>query len=58
MTTMLFSALVVYLPVWWLTQSMQNHGLWLAFSLFNIARGVSLYLIYLRLNRDNAWLKS
>lgn len=37
---------LVFVPAWWLTTGLQNSGLWLAFSLFNAARGVSLaYLV-------------
>jgi len=39
--TMIFSALVIFLPTWYLTQSMHNNGLWLAFIAFNAARGIS-----------------
>ncbi len=56
MTTMLFSVFVVYLPAWYLTQSLGNHGLWLAFTLFNAARGLSLGWCYWRLSRDGLWL--
>ena len=41
---MLFSCLVVFLPLWWLTNDWSNHGLWLAFTSFNLARGVTLAL--------------
>jgi MATE family, multidrug efflux pump len=56
MTTMLFSALLVYLPLWYLTRSLGNDGLWLAFTLFNLARGVSLYYCYLQMSRRGGWL--
>lgn len=36
---MLMAVLIVYLPVWILTQSLHNHGLWLAMFLFLLARG-------------------
>lgn len=39
--TMLFAALAVYLPAWWLLQPLGNHGLWLAFLLFFAARGAA-----------------
>lgn len=39
---MLVSVLAVYLPAWWLAQPLGNHGLWLAFTLFMAARGVTL----------------
>ncbi|CAA0104746.1 DNA damage-inducible protein F [Zhongshania aliphaticivorans] len=39
---MLFSVAVIYLPLWALTQHLGNSGLWLAFTAFNIARGLSL----------------
>lgn len=44
--TMLFSALLVYLPAWYLLQGFGNHGLWAAILLFLLARGLtqSLYI--------------
>ncbi len=56
MTTMWFSALGIYLPVWWLAQPLGNDGLWLAFSLFNLARGVLLGWVFLRYSRRGRWL--
>ena len=41
-TTMVFSALLVYLPCWYLTRHWGNHGLWFAFVVFSFARGISL----------------
>ncbi len=55
MTTMLISALLVYLPVWYLSRGLGNHGLWLAFTLFNLARGVTLLLVYRRFSRERRW---
>ncbi|MFT7286439.1 MAG: MATE family multidrug resistance protein [Halieaceae bacterium] len=55
MLTMLFSAVVVYLPSWYLFMGLGNHGLWLAFTLFNGARGVTLALSYRYLSRQNRW---
>ena len=56
MTTMLFSVFIVYLPVWYLTRGMGNHGLWLAFITFNGARGAALYRCYRQMCRNGAWL--
>ena len=56
MTTMWLSALGIYLPVWWLAQPLGNDGLWLAFSLFNLARGVFLGWVYLHYSRRGRWL--
>jgi len=56
MLTMLFSVLMVYLPLWFFTRHMGNHGLWLAFCTFNAARGVSLYLCYREKSRRGSWL--
>jgi MATE family multidrug resistance protein len=47
--TMLFAALGVFIPVWWLLQPLGNHGLWLAFMLFFAARGAGLGWYYLRI---------
>ncbi|WP_390592765.1 MATE family efflux transporter [Simiduia litorea] len=44
--SLLFSCLVVFLPLWWITSPLGNHGLWLAFTLFNLTRGLTLaYLV-------------
>ena len=43
--SMAFSTLLIYLPVWWLSQPMDNHGLWLAFTVFNLSRGLTLLTI-------------
>jgi multidrug resistance protein, MATE family len=57
MVTMLLSAGLVYLPTWYLTRDLGNHGLWLAFSCFNAARGLSLWLWYRHLCRHGGWLR-
>jgi MATE family multidrug resistance protein len=41
--SMLLAATVVFLPVWFLTQQLGNHGLWLAFYAFLFAR--SLFML-------------
>lgn len=54
-TTMLLCVLGIYLPVWQMSQGLGSHGLWLAFALFNLARGLSLGLVFLHLQRRQAW---
>lgn len=49
--TMLFAALAVYLPAWWLLRPLGNHGLWLAFLLFFAARGAAQAWLLWRLAR-------
>lgn len=58
MMTMLASALLIYLPVWYLSQAWGNHGLWLSFTLFNAARGLSLYACYQRRSRGDGWFRA
>ena len=58
MRSMLVSLFLVYLPAWYLLQGFGNHGLWLAFLLFNGARGLTLALDYRHLNRIGGWLDS
>lgn len=53
---MLASTVLVFLPVWYLTRDWGNHGLWFAFVLFHIARGVTLGLYYRHFNRSQRWL--
>jgi MATE family multidrug resistance protein len=56
MSTMLVSALCVYLPAWYLTRDWGNHGLWFALALFNLARGLSLGWVYARYTRTQRWI--
>ena len=44
--TMLFATLCCFLPAWYLSQSLQNHGLWLALSIFLLARGIAMGLVF------------
>lgn len=53
--TMLVSVLLVFAPVWWLTQSMGNQGLWLSFLCLFAARGITGAWVFWRLNRRDAW---
>lgn len=41
--SMILAAAVIFLPVWFLTQGLGNHGLWLAFYAFLLAR--SLFML-------------
>ncbi len=43
---MVMSALVVFLPAWYLLQWLGNDGLWLAFMLFMASRGIGMHLVY------------
>jgi len=44
--TMLASVILIYLPVWLLSKELGNHGLWLSFCAFNLARSVSLGALF------------
>jgi len=46
---MVLSAFGVFVPVWFLTQSWGNHGLWFAFLAFMGARGIGMHWYYQRL---------
>jgi MATE family multidrug resistance protein len=45
---MVFSALGVFLPAWYLLQPLGNDGLWLAFLLFLASRGIGMHVGYRR----------
>lgn len=52
--SMLLAALIVFFPVWYLTQSMGNNGLWLAFYSFLLARSIFMLPAFIKiLNRHN-----
>ena len=53
---MLLSALGVYLPVWYFSQAMGNHGLWLAFICFSFARSLSLGVVFIHNSRRRRWV--
>ncbi|WP_068547256.1 MATE family efflux transporter [Thalassotalea crassostreae] len=50
--SMIVSTFFVFFPAWFLFQSFGNHGLWAAFCLFMISRGVTLALHYYK-NANN-----
>ena len=54
--TMLFSTLAVFLPVWFMSRGMHNHGLWFSFTLFMAARGLSMAWLYQRMRRSGTLL--
>ncbi|TVP58026.1 MAG: MATE family efflux transporter [Halomonadaceae bacterium] len=54
--TMLVSVLLVFLPVWWLTQSWGNQGLWFAFMTFLATRGLLMGGLFWRWQRKNSLL--
>lgn len=53
--TMLFSALLVFLPVWWLTTGWGNHGLWFSLISLMLARAASMGWLSWRYTRDGSW---
>ena len=56
MQGMVVSLCLVYLPAWFLLRGFENHGLWLAFTLFNGSRGATLWWHYLQLRQSRGWL--
>ncbi len=53
--TMLFSALVVFLPVWWLTTGWGNHGLWFSLICLMLARATTMGLLFISHSRHDRW---
>jgi MATE family multidrug resistance protein len=45
---MVASALLVFVPAWYMLQFLGNHGLWLAFTLFMASRGIGMHIYYHR----------
>ncbi|MFW1677392.1 MATE family efflux transporter [Pontibacter sp. JAM-7] len=54
---MIFSVFIVFLPMWWITQPMDNHGLWLAFSSLFVARALSSGYVYWRISQTRGWIQ-
>ncbi|MEP3562223.1 MAG: MATE family efflux transporter [Marinobacter sp.] len=55
--TMLFSAIGVFLPVWWLTTGLGNHGLWLSLISLMLARAVSMGWLCWHYTRHDRWFQ-
>ncbi|WP_418139488.1 MATE family efflux transporter DinF [Oceanimonas smirnovii] len=53
---MLVSTLGVFFPVWWLSQSLGNHALWLAMLCFMAARGLTLGWAWWQLDQRRAFV--
>lgn len=52
---MLITVLLVFLPLWWLTQSLGNTGLWLSFTLAFVARGLAGLYYFIKFTREERW---
>lgn len=54
MRNMMALSFAIYSAAWWALQPFGNHGLWAAFILFNVARGLTLGVCYPALERSAA----
>jgi MATE family multidrug resistance protein len=52
MLVMVGSMLVIFLPTWFFSSTLGNHGLWLAFSMFMAARGLGMHIWFRRMSRE------
>ncbi|WP_404366349.1 MATE family efflux transporter [Marinobacter sp.] len=53
--TMLFSALVIFLPTWWLTTGWGNHGLWFSLVFLMLARAATMGLVFMHRSHNDSW---
>lgn len=53
---MLICTFVFFLPLWYTFQFMGNHGLWLAFSIFILVRGIVLGVYYYRIECHHGFI--
>ncbi|MDO3721425.1 MATE family efflux transporter [Marinobacter sp. chi1] len=56
--TMLFSALGVFLPVWWLTTGWGNHGLWFSLICLMLARALSMGWLCWSYTKTGGWFQT
>ncbi len=54
--SMLACAAFIFLPLWYVSLPWGNHGLWFAFTVFNLARGVALGAYYRLFSRRDKWI--
>ncbi len=55
--SMVFSTFLIFFPVWYFSQTLDNHGLWLAFICFQLARTVSMTLYAFLLEKKNGFVQ-
>ncbi|GAB3487280.1 MATE family efflux transporter [Marinomonas epiphytica] len=55
--SMIICVVGVFFPVWFVSQGMGNHGLWLSQAALFIARGATLYWCYQRNLKQHIWFK-
>jgi len=55
---MLICTFVFFLPLWYIFQYLGNHGLWLAFTLFIVVRGIVLGIYYFRIEQQEGFVKT
>ncbi len=53
--TMLIATFFCFLPAWYLLMPLGNHGLWAAFMVFMIARGITMAISYRSLTKRGAF---
>lgn len=54
--SMLFASVGVFVPAWSVLQTFGNHGLWGAFMLFFVARGISMGWYFVRIDRRGGFV--
>lgn len=54
--SMILSSGLCFFPIWWLFQSLGNHGLWIAMMSFLLARGLTLGSYFMYLKKHNRLL--
>ena len=54
--TLFISVFLVFLPCWYLSSSLQNHSIWLAYSLFVTARGITFGLEFYKITQQKKWI--
>ncbi len=53
--TMIICVVGVFFPVWFISQDLGNHGLWLSQAMLFFARAITLYWCYLQNMKKNVW---
>ncbi len=54
--SMLISTFLIFLPGWYLFRGYENHGLWLAFIVFFVARGLTLAYASFQIEREGGFV--
>jgi MATE family multidrug resistance protein len=54
--SMLIAAFLIFLPLWYFSAPLGNHGLWLAYLGFLVARSIQMAWLFVLFSKRGLWI--